>query len=59
EHTQSPFNKKPLLTRITTDGSMILTETSFTQWKDGEMTKEEIDSERFKELAREHFGVNG
>lgn len=57
QHPQSPFNKKPLLTRVTADGSMILTDTSFTYWKDGQMVKEEIGDERFKELAREHFKI--
>ena len=57
EHPQSPFNKKPLLTKVTADGSMILTETSFTWWKNGQMVKEEIDAGRFKELAREHFKI--
>lgn len=54
EHPHSPFNKKPLLTRVTADGSMVLTEASFTQWKDGKVTKEEIDSERFRELAKKY-----
>ena len=57
EHPQSPFNKKPLLTRVTADGSMILTDTSFTWWKDGQMVKEEIGVERFKKLALEHFKI--
>ncbi|MEH7883885.1 arylamine N-acetyltransferase [Bacillus sp. JJ1609] len=57
EHPQSPFNKKPLLTRVTVDGSMILTEPSFIWWKDGQILKEEIDAERFKELARVHFKI--
>lgn len=57
EHPHSPFNKKPLLTKVTADGSMILTETSFTWWKDGQLVKEEIILERFKELARVHFYI--
>jgi N-hydroxyarylamine O-acetyltransferase len=57
QHPQSPFNKKPLLTRVTAVGNMILTETSFTWWKDGQLVKEEIDLERFKELARVHFHI--
>jgi N-hydroxyarylamine O-acetyltransferase len=58
EHPQSPFNKKPLLTRVAADESMVLTETSFTQWKDGKMKKEEIDSERFRELAKKYYKVD-
>lgn len=58
EHPQSPFNKKPLLTRVTANGSMVLTETSFTFWKDGQVTKEEIDSSKFKQLAKEHYNLD-
>ncbi|MCM3665119.1 arylamine N-acetyltransferase [Mesobacillus subterraneus] len=58
EHPQSPFNKKLLLTRVTAEGSMVLTETSYTHWKDGKMAKEEIDSERFRELARKYYKVD-
>ncbi|RSD26846.1 arylamine N-acetyltransferase family protein [Mesobacillus subterraneus] len=57
DHPQSPFNKKPLMTRVTADGSMVLTETSFTQWKDGEMFKEDIDSEQFKVLAKKYYNL--
>lgn len=56
-HPQSPFNKKPSLTRVTSDGSMVLTETSFTQWMDDGAKKVEIDSERFKELAKELYNI--
>lgn len=57
EHPQSPFNKKPLLTRVTANGSMVLTETSFTQWTEDGIKKEEIDSERFKGLAKEFYNI--
>ncbi|MBT2644601.1 arylamine N-acetyltransferase [Bacillus sp. ISL-41] len=56
-HPQSPFNKKPLLTRVTSDGSMVLTETSFTSWTEDGAKKEEIDSKRFKELAKEFYNI--
>lgn len=52
EHPKSPFNKSRLITRLTDNGSITLTETSFTQWADGKMSKEEIDETRFKELKR-------
>jgi N-hydroxyarylamine O-acetyltransferase len=58
EHPQSAFNKKPLLTRVTANGSMVLTESSFTRWKDGQVTKEEIDSSKFKQLAKEHYNLD-
>ncbi|WP_431809558.1 arylamine N-acetyltransferase family protein [Brevibacillus agri] len=54
-HEQSPFNKNPLLTKLTASGNITLTNTSFTQWADGVVTKESIDSARFKELAKQHF----
>jgi N-hydroxyarylamine O-acetyltransferase len=57
EHPQSAFNKKPLLTRVTASGSMVLTENSFTQWTEDGVKKEEIDSERFKELAKEFYNI--
>lgn len=57
-HAESPFNKTPLLTRFTNTGTITLTDTSFTQWVDGSMSKEQIDSERFKELRRQHFGIS-
>ncbi|MBT2680637.1 arylamine N-acetyltransferase [Bacillus sp. ISL-35] len=58
EHPQSPFNKKPLLTRVNANGSMVLTETSFTRWKDGQVAKEEIDATQFKQLAKEHYNLD-
>ncbi|WP_369899560.1 arylamine N-acetyltransferase [Bacillus manliponensis] len=57
EHQESPFNKNPLITRLITGGNLTLTNTSFTQWIDGIVTKEEIDNVRFKELLKEHFGI--
>ncbi|MDN3016409.1 arylamine N-acetyltransferase [Paenibacillus sp. BSR1-1] len=57
EHPESPFNKKPLITRITDRGNMILTDTSFTEWDNGKVTKQEIDKNRFKELVKDHFGI--
>jgi N-hydroxyarylamine O-acetyltransferase len=55
-HKQSPFNKTPLITQLKNDGSVTLTNTSFTQWINGNSTKEQIDNEQFKELAKQHFG---
>ena len=57
EHPQSPFNKKPLLTRVTSAGSMVLTENSFTQWTEDGVKKDEIDFQRFKELAKEFYNI--
>lgn len=57
EHQDSPFNKSPLLTRLTEKGNMTLTETSFTEWADGREEKKAIDQERFKEMIKEQFGI--
>lgn len=57
EHEESPFNKTPLVTRLTSGGNVTLTDTSFTQWQEGTATKEEIDSERFKELLKQNFQI--
>lgn len=56
EHPDSPFNKHPLITRRTDRGSVTLTGASLTQWIDGAVVKEKIDSGRFKELLKKHFG---
>jgi N-hydroxyarylamine O-acetyltransferase len=58
EHPQSPFNKKPLLTRVTANGSMVLTETSFSQWTADGVKKEAIDAECFKQLAKEYYNLD-
>jgi N-hydroxyarylamine O-acetyltransferase len=53
----SPFNKSSLVTVLTDNGSKTLTETSFTQWIEGQEIKEGIDRSRFKELAKQFFGM--
>lgn len=57
EHPESPFNKKPLVTKLTRNGNLILTDTSFTEWKDGNVMKEEIDQVTFNKLLKQHFGM--
>jgi len=56
EHSESPFNKSPLITKRTDRGSVTLTETSLTQWENGQMTKEQIDPARFPDLLKAYFG---
>jgi N-hydroxyarylamine O-acetyltransferase len=51
-HEHSPFNKAPLITRLTGDGNITLTDTSFTRWRNGEVKKEQINNSKFGELAR-------
>ncbi|PTM57924.1 arylamine N-acetyltransferase family protein [Desmospora activa] len=55
EHPDSPFNKSPLITKLTNRGNITLTNTSFTQWDNGLVTKEKIESERFNELLKRYF----
>lgn len=56
-HPQSPFNKNRLLTKRTAGGTITLTDTTFTQWENGVMTKEAIDEGRFKVLLKEYFDM--
>ena len=57
EHQESPFNKSPLITRLTDGGNISLTNTSYTEWKDGVVTKEQIDYARFRMLLGQRFGI--
>lgn len=57
EHEESPFNKNPLITQITNEGNKTLTNTSFTQWTNGVVTKEEVDDKKYKELVKQHFAL--
>lgn len=57
EHPESSFNKHPLLTRLTNEGNVTLTNSSFTRWDEGNVTKEQIHSARFEELLKQHFGL--
>ncbi|PKG22661.1 arylamine N-acetyltransferase family protein [Niallia nealsonii] len=57
EHPESNFNKKPVITRFTDKGNITLTDTSFTEWVDGELTKKQIDKKLFQEIANRYFGL--
>jgi N-hydroxyarylamine O-acetyltransferase len=57
ESPVSPFNKSYLVTRLSDNGNLTLTETSFTQWTNGSERKEVIDRSKFKELAKQHFDL--
>lgn len=57
DHPLSPFNKSPLVTLLTDDGNMILTESSFTRRNDGNELKMEIDAVSFRQNLNEHFGI--
>lgn len=58
-HPQSPFNKRPLITKRTNNGSIILTDTSWTEWFDGEVTKKEIHNIQYAQLLRTRFDIRG
>ncbi|WP_284037751.1 arylamine N-acetyltransferase [Neobacillus sp. 114] len=58
EHPESSFNKKPLITRFTDRGNLILTDTSLTEWANGKMIKKDIDPQQFKLIAKEQFGIS-
>jgi N-hydroxyarylamine O-acetyltransferase len=57
EHPESAFNKKPLITKITDKGNITLTDTSFTQWVDRTLNKENIDEKRFNEIRKDYFNL--
>ncbi len=56
DHPESAFNKRPLITKLTSKGNMTLTPDSFTEWVDGQEKKEAINEDTFKELKRTYFG---
>lgn len=58
EHPASPFNKRPLLTKLTDDGSIILTDTSFIEWTHGKVEKTAIDRGGFQVLVADRFGMD-
>ncbi|MVO98049.1 arylamine N-acetyltransferase [Paenibacillus lutrae] len=55
QHPESPFNTHPLITKQTERGSVTLSDTSLTIREHGDVTKEKIDSVRFRELLKQHF----
>lgn len=57
EHPESAFNKKPIITKLTDKGNITLTDTSFTEWVDSAINKENIDEERFNEIRKDNFNL--
>ncbi|PZD97169.1 arylamine N-acetyltransferase [Paenibacillus sambharensis] len=55
EHSESNFNKRPLITRLTTSGSITLTDTSLTISDNGVIHKETIQPKQFAELRVQYF----
>jgi N-hydroxyarylamine O-acetyltransferase len=57
EHSESAFNKRPLITKLTSKGNMTLTPDTYTEWVDGMEKKKGIDEKTFNELKRVYFGL--
>ncbi|MCM3570301.1 arylamine N-acetyltransferase [Neobacillus mesonae] len=55
KHPESSFNKHPLLTRLTETGNITLTDSHFTQWVDGNVSKENVNKAKFDELIKLFF----
>ncbi|WP_409298934.1 arylamine N-acetyltransferase family protein [Peribacillus sp. SCS-26] len=58
EHPASPFNKSPLITRLTPSGALVLTDKSFSEREDGKTVKLDVEDAEFRRLAKEKFGLN-
>lgn len=57
EHEFSPFNKAPLIVRLTDDGHVSLTKTSLTTKKNGTKSKDSITDNQYSELLNTIFGI--
>jgi len=55
EHPESPFNKKPLVTKIDERGVVVLTDTSITVKSNGFVNKKVIDDAAFKDFLVSEF----
>lgn len=55
EHPSSPFNKRPLVAKLTERGSITLTNMSLVITEDGNVSKEQVSPERFRDLLAMHF----
>ncbi|MFD6510528.1 arylamine N-acetyltransferase [Bacillus sp. NPDC060175] len=57
EHEKSPFNKVPLIVKLTHDGHISLTKDSLTVTKNDKKTKETITEEQYTNLLHSKFGI--
>ncbi|EEL86837.1 N-acetyltransferase [Bacillus cereus AH1272] len=57
EHEGSPFNKVPLIVKLTEDGHASLTKDSLTIAKNGKKTKENVTDVQYKNLLHSKFGI--
>lgn len=58
DHPASPFNKKPLITRLTRQGQLTLTDRTLTEWKDGHVSRVQIEAAQFPLLSRRLFSLD-
>lgn len=58
EHPASPFNKRPLVTKLTERGSITLTDASLTIMEDGNVSKETFGPEQFEYLLTSYFKLS-
>ncbi|WP_050184239.1 arylamine N-acetyltransferase family protein [Domibacillus robiginosus] len=56
-HPASAFNKKPLVTRLTSQGSITLTGSSLTEWVKGIEIKKPITEDTFQEALKTYFNI--
>ncbi|MHC0036277.1 arylamine N-acetyltransferase family protein [Pseudoneobacillus sp. C159] len=57
ESPLSSLNKAPLITKLTVDGNITLTNNALTQWEKGNLNKQDIQPDQFKDLAQQHFQI--
>ncbi|WP_409288074.1 arylamine N-acetyltransferase family protein [Peribacillus sp. SCS-37] len=57
EDPASPFNKSPLITRLTPSGSLVLSEKAFSEREGRETVKLDVTDAEFRRLAKEKFGL--
>ncbi|KEK22690.1 arylamine N-acetyltransferase family protein [Bacillus gaemokensis] len=58
EHEESPFNKVPLIVKLTPDGHASLTKDSLTVTKQGKKQKESITEQQYADLLQSTFGIH-
>ncbi len=57
EHEGSPFNKVPLIVKLTEDGHASLTKDSLTVAKNGKKAKETVTDMQYTNLLHSKFGI--
>ncbi|MGE7866016.1 arylamine N-acetyltransferase family protein [Bacillus paramycoides] len=58
EHKKSPFNKVPLIVKLTHDGHASLTKDSLTITKQGKKLKEPLTEDQYTNLLHSTFGIS-